>query len=278
MKRVLLTVVLAVAACKSGPEARTDLAQPTLPKEELQVLKQTLTDCAVRYAGTLESADLDFTVQKARIEFVVDGQVINQREQTLVVSVPAGTTHEFSFEETFTYVKDEEALKVMDERGGSMLVALRGTLIGSTQGPDGPKLVELPFAKSKELRTPRLPKVKVIDLEAGRFSDSEVQVTFHVGVVNPNPFEILMTSLSYQAVLGGKKVSEATLGKGERVAPASTGVFDVTIALNEETYGPEVKPLIKSLLVPYVLSGTMTTALTQAPLDARGEIKLRSTN
>jgi len=52
----------------------------------------------------------------------------------------------------------------------------------------------------------------------------------------------------------------------------------VAITLNEETYGVEVKPLIKSLLVPYSLTGTVTTPLSSAALDSRGEIKLRSTN
>ncbi len=279
MRRVMVGVcaVLAVG-CKSGPDVRGEVAPPTLPSEELSVVSQSLTDCTLRYSGTLESADVELTLQRASIEFVVDGVVLNKREQTLVLAVPAGSPRTFELDESFTYVKDLEALNAMDTRGGSMLVAMRGVLSGTIQTPNGPQIVQLPFARSKELRTPRLPKVKVIDLEAGRFSESEVQVTFHVGVVNPNPFEVLMTGLSYQAVLGGKKVAESFVGKGERVAPASTGVFDVTVALNEETYGPEVKALIKSLLVPYALTGKMTTVLTSAALDARGEIKLRSSN
>jgi hypothetical protein len=269
---------LGLIACQSAPQVRGQLEQPTLPDEKLEVLSQTLTDCAVKYSGTLASPEVELQLQKAVIEFVVDGVVLNTREQTLAVTVPAGGTHAFEFEETYTYVKDLEALTALDDRGGSMLLALRGVLVGSLQTPQGPQPVQLPFAKSKALRTPRLPKVKVIDLEAGRFSQSEVQVTFHVGVVNPNPFEILMTGLTYQAVLANKKIAESFVGKGERVAAASTGVFDVAVTMNEETYGPEVKAVIKSLVVPYVLTGTLSTSLTRAPLDARGEIRLRSSN
>ncbi len=274
---VMAVLAVAVTACKSGPEVREPGA-PTLLSEELTVTNQTLTDCSLKYSGRLESPDVELTLQNATIELVVDGVVLNKREQTLVLAVPAGSPRQFEFDEMFTYVKDAAALEALDTRGGSMLVAMRGVLNGTIQTPSGPQIVQLPFARSKELRTPRLPRVKLLDFEAGRFSESEVQVTFHVGVVNPNPFEVLMTGLSYQAVLGGKQVAQSFVGKGERVAPASTGVFDVAVALNEETYGPEVKGLIKSLVVPYSLTGKMTTVLSTAELDARGEIKLRSSN
>lgn len=272
--RALLWVLL--CACQSAPAVR-DVAPPSLPTETLEVLGQTLTDCTVKYVGTVQSPERDLTLHQAMVEFVVDGKVLNSTEQALSVLVPAGTTHELSFEKTFACVKDADALTAPDA-SGPMLVALRGVLNGSVNTPAGPFEVHLPFARSKELRRPRLPKVKLVDFEAGRFSEREVQVLFHLGVVNPNPFELLLTGLRYQAMLAGKPVSEGFIGKGERISAASTGVFDVTAVLNEQTYGPEVKQVIKSLVVPYVLTGEATTALTRTPLDARGEIRLRSTN
>lgn len=248
-----------------------------MQNQSLQVVSQSLSDCTVKLNGTLESPELELNIHKAIIELVVDGAVLNKREEDYSVTVPAGESRPIELQETLTYVKDEAELTALDTRGGTLLVAVRGQLVGSLKSSDGPRLVQIAFAHSKDLRTPRLPIVKLIDLEAGRYSESEVQVLFHVGVVNPNPFDILMTGLSYEAVLGGKKVAESFIGKGERVSAASTGVFDVQAVLNEETYGVGVKPLIKSMVVPYSLTGTATTALSNATLKATGDIKLRST-
>ncbi len=276
----LLVTLTMVAGCQTAPQLRTDEGlAPTLPSESIELLAQTLTDCTVRYTGMLQAADLDVTLQKAIIELVVEGEVVSKREQTLVVELAAGSSHVVTFDQTFTYVKDADALEAMEGKGKTLLVSMRGVLMGSVKTADGaPQVVQVPFARGKELRTPRPPQIKVIDFEAGRFSDSEVQVLFHVGVVNSNPFDILLTGLTYTVTLAGKKVAEAHVGKGERVSAASTGVFDVSVTMNEETYGPEVKAIIKSLIVPYILSGELTTALSTAQLDVRGEIKLRSTN
>ncbi len=269
--------LLLTGACKSAPDLAGDTAQPAVPNQSLQVVSQTLSDCTVKLSGTLESPDLELTVHKAIVELVVDGVVLHTREEDFKVIVPAGESRPVDLPETFTYVKDRAELIALDARAGSMLVTVRGQLVGSLKGADGVRPVQIAFAHSKDLRTPRLPKVKLVDLEAGRFSESEVQVLFHVGVVNPNPFDIMLTGLSYEAVLGGKKIAESFVGKGERVSAASTGVFEVQVALNEETYGAAVKHLIKSMVVPYSLTGKATTALSDATLEAKGEIKLRST-
>ncbi len=280
MKRAsaLVAVSLFVAvACKTAPETRSEVPAPTLPTETLTVVNQTLTDCSLKYTATI-ATEAALTLTGAVFEVVADGQVVSQQRVSLSVFVAPGDPKEFSFEAPLTYVKDPELLKTMDVKGGSMLLAVRGDLVGTITAGDGPHELKVPFARSREVRTPRLPKVKVVDFEAGRFSESEVQVLFHVGVVNPNPFEVMITGLSYEAVLAGKKVGDGFVGKGERVAPASTGVFDVALTLNEETFGPDVKALIKSLSVPYVLTGTMTTSVSSAPLEARGDIKLRQSN
>lgn len=279
--RLAVAVALAsLAACKSAPETRPELAPPSLPQEELQVVSQNLTDCAVKYEGTIESPDQAVTVEKAVYEFVVDGAVLKKGEKALGLSIAAGQKASFALEESFTYVKSDEELKAMDARGGSLLAALRGNLVVKVTVPaagDQPattQSLEVPFARSKEIRTPRLPHLKLIEFEAGRFSESEVQVVYHVGVVNPNPFTVSLSSLVYTVDISGKQVSKGTLGAGERVSPASTGVFDITATANEETHGKDIVKLIKGLVLPYSLNVAMNTAMYTEPLEAKGEIKL----
>ncbi len=282
MKTWLLSVgcALWVLSCKSAPPPVADVPIPTVPNEELVVVTQNLTDVSVKYTGTVEAGAQDVRLTKAVYEFVVDGQVLNSDESALDVKIAQGQSQPFSIEHGFTYVKDTDALKAMDARGGSILLSLRGKVLATLtipaqgEAPAVTKTVELPFARAKEVRTPRLPHLKLVDFEAGRFSESEVQVLFHLGVVNPNPFPITVTGLPYQIELAGKKIADATIGAGEKVTNASTGVFDVSVTMNEETHGKDVKKLIKGLIVPYAVTGTLKTAMYDEPLEAKGEIKL----
>ncbi len=282
MKRVVVAVVLSLAACKSAPEVIADVVPPTVPAEEFTVVTQSLTQVDVKYTGAVEAGSEPLTVEQANWEFVVDGAVKRSGTAKLGLSAQAGQKVDFALSETLEYVKDEEELKAMDARGGSLLLAMRGTLIVSVpvpatkEAPATTRTLELPFAKSREVRTPRLPHFKLIEFEAGRFSDVEVQATFHLGVENPNPFQIALAGIDWSVQLANKEVNKGTIGAGERVSPASTGVFDVTATMNEESHGKEAGKIVKSLVVPYVLSGTLRAQLYTEPLEKRGDIKLKA--
>ena len=269
MKQLLILVALCLSCASQQALVVEEVGAPTVPTQEFQVVSQSLTDCGVKLTGSLE-APAALTMEKATFELVVDGTVLKSGEQPLGIAVAAGQSGTFTLEQTFTYVKDTEELKAMDARGGSLLVAIRGNIVTTIAG----KSVLVPFAKSKEVRTPRLPHVKYQEYEAGRFSESEVQAVFHVGVVNPNGFELSLTNLGYQVTIAGKKVKEDVIGAGERVAPGSTAVFDITATVNEESHGKDVKKLIKGLVLPFVLTGTLKTPLYEEALDAKGDIKL----
>lgn len=284
MRRALLLLVLSSIGCKSSPEVKADVKPPELPKQELQVVTQTLTDVSVKLSGELLAGDEAITVSSADVEFVVDGNVLSKKTESLNLSAAPGQTVPFEFEESFTYVKDSDDLKAMDARGGSILIALRGDLNATVnrQVDEGgtlvtkPVTIELPFARSREVRTPRLPHLKLGEFEAGRFSESEVQAVFHLQVVNPNPFPVALNGVSYEVTLAGKKVAEGTQGAGIKTAIAATDVFDVTAVMNEETHGKDVKKTIKGLVIPYTVTGELKTELYSEPLDAKGEIKLKA--
>ncbi|MBE2248886.1 MAG: LEA type 2 family protein [Myxococcus sp.] len=280
---LLAAALLFIAGCKSAPETKADVKEAELPRQDMQVVAQSLTDVTVKLTGEILAGDEALTVTGADVEFVVDGTVLSTKPEPLSLSIPAGQTAAFSFDETFTYVKDAEDLKAMDARGGSLLIALRGTLKGSVQrevvGADGKATLQavpvaLPFARSREVRTPRVPHLKLGEFEAGRFSESEVQAVFHLLVVNTNNFPITLSGITYSVTLAGKKVAEGRQGVGIKTAVAATDVFDVSATMNEETHGKDVKKIIKGLVVPYEVKGELTTPLYSEPLSASGEIKL----
>ena len=282
MKRTVVVMLLSLAACKSGPEVVADVTPPTLPQEDFVVVTQSLTQVDIKYTGTVTAGTEPITIDKAVWEFVVDGAVKRSGEDKLNLTAAAGENLAFELDESLTYVKDEEELKAMDARGGSLLIAMRGTLHVTVPVPAsgdqkaGTRSIELPFAKAKEVKTPRLPHLKLIEFEAGRFSENEVQAVFHLGVVNPNNFQVSLLGLDYAVTLAGKEVAKGTLGAGDRVSQASTGVFDITATLNEETHGKEATKIVKALVIPYVLKSSLRTQLYSEDLESKGDIKLKA--
>jgi LEA14-like dessication related protein len=282
MKQLVVVLALSFAACKTAPEVVAEAAPPTVPQEEFAVVTQSLTQVDIKYTGEVEAGGEALTVDAAKWEFVVDGAVKSSGEKKLGLKAEPGQKVAFELAESLTYVKDAEESAAMDARGGSLLLAMRGTLVVSVpvpaQGeqPATTRKVELPFARSKEVRTPRHPKFKLIEFEAGRFSEVEVQATFHLGVDNPNNFQLPLSGLDYSVQLAGKEVAKGTLGTGDRVSPSSTGVFDVTATLNEESHGKEAGKIVKGLVVPYSLTAHLRAPLFDETIEKKGDIKLKA--
>jgi LEA14-like dessication related protein len=266
MRTIAPTLLIALCACATA-EVKPDAAAPVLDNQELVVLSQSLTEFNLKLVGKLKCGDA-CTATHAKLELVVDGKVVSSAERDL--STPAG---DFVLEQKSQYVASADELKAMDTRGGSLLAALRGKL----QVTQGGKPFTVDFARSHEVRVPRLPHVKFQELEAGRFSEDEAGVTFHIGVNNPNPFEIRVDSIKYEVNIAGKKIGEGTIGKGERVSPASTGVFDLEVKIDADTHGAaEIKKLIKSKVLPYEITGEMAAELFAENFAFRGDIKLNA--
>jgi LEA14-like dessication related protein len=269
MKRLMLAVGALWAVGCATVEVKQEGPPPTLPVQELAVVSQSLTEFHLRLNGKIESAEA-VTLESAAWELVVDEKVVKSGTQAMNVSVPAGTPTEFALDQTMPYVASAEELKAMDTRGGSLLCALRGKL--TVKGAS--KTTTIDFARSREVRVPRLPHVKFQELEAGRYSEDETGVTFHIGVVNPNPFDVKLTSMTYKVMIADKPVTESEIGKGDKVSPSSTGVFDIEAKANVETHGDAIKKLIKGRLLPYVITGELKTELYSETFEFKGTFNL----
>ncbi|MFL5318864.1 MAG: LEA type 2 family protein [Myxococcaceae bacterium] len=269
MRKLLLlsAVVVAFLGCKTAPETKPSAA-PTLTSQEVAV-DQSLTDFKLNFSGVMQSAEAA-RIEKADYELVVEGKVVKSGEAPLGVDVPAGGSAPFKLDASGRYVSSAEELKAMSEKSGSLLAALRGKLHVKT--PSGMQVVE--FARSKEVRVPRLPKVKMNEAEGARFSDEEVNIVFYLGVENPNPFTLQINGIQYTATVAGKQLGESKIGGGEHVSPSSTGVFEIPITFNKDTYGPDVKAKVKTNTLPYSLKGSLSGDLFEVPFELTGDLKL----
>ncbi len=267
-RRLALLAAIALCACKSGPEVKAGGA-PEIISQDLAVAEQGLTEFKLRFTGKVSSAE-PAMLEKVSYELVVEQKVVKAGEEKLGIAVPAGQPVEFALESASRYVASAEELQAMDTRGGSLLAAIRGRLTVQ----QGKITRELEYARSREIRVPRLPHAKVHEIDAARYSPDEANATFYLGVENPNPFPVKLGGLKYAISIAGKQLSEGVLGKGEQVSPSSTGVFETQFAINQETFGKEVGKLIKTLTLPYEVSGELTGELFTQPFTVKGDIKL----
>ena len=258
------------AACASTPEAGPPPPPPELTSQELN-LRQSLTDFQLTFTGQLES-EQPATIEKANWEMVVEGNVVKSGEQPLNIEVTPGQPASFTLEANGSYVGSAEELKAMSERGGSLLTALRGDLLVR----QGQATHKIPFARSREVRTPRLPTVRMGDLYPARYSDDEANITFYLRVMNPNPFPLRIQDLGYKIVVADKQIADGTRARGDAIDPAAMGEFDIQVSINKETMGPDVRKLIKSATLPYKVEGELKGELFTVPYSLDGVVRLSS--
>lgn len=270
MTRTLAVALLCLSACKTA-EVKPEGPPPTVNEETLalSVVEQTLTQVQLRLSGTVKLTEPS-TVTALEYEFVVDGKVVKKGTEQIGKTGEANGEVPFQIEETSQYVASAEDLKAMDSRGGSILMSLRGVV----KVQAGTKTHSIEVARSREVRTPRLPHMRFQEYEAGRYSDDEAGVTFHIGVNNPNPFTVKVTKIHYVTKMGGKQIHEGDIGAGEKVNGNSTGVFDLEAKMTQESHGAEVKKLIKSRQIPYEVSGQLESELFTDPFKFEGTINL----
>jgi hypothetical protein len=264
----VLGAAIGVGGCATRPDPAPDAPPPELASQELQ-LQQDLTTFNLRFEGEVKSVR-PAILQRAKWEMVVDGKVVKSGEQPLGVQIAENGAGTFELRATSRYVATREELQAMSARGGSLLAALRGTLFLIRDG----KVLELPFARSREVRTPRLPTVRLQEIDGARYSEQEVDVHVWLGVVNPNPFPLAVSALDFTAQVAGKEVASGALTRADSIHPAATGVFEISFEVTERTHGPEVRGLIKSLTLPWSVSGSLRGDLYTIPYKVDGIMRL----
>ncbi|WP_426749299.1 LEA type 2 family protein [Myxococcus sp. Y35] len=263
-----LAVVLSLCAgCASAPVRSAGPA--VLTTQETLVTSQGLTEATLRYQAQVASP-AQGVVERAEYELVADGQVVKTGTAKLDVPLTPGAPADVSFEERAPYVKSPEDLARLSSQGGTLLLALRGTLVVRS----GDREEAIPFAASRAARVPRLPTVVVEELDGARYSNEEVQLNLRLGVRNPNPFPLKLEGLTWTATVAGKTLDSGTLAKADTVDAAATGVYPVELAVTKDTWGPEVKALIAKGLLPYGVTGEVTGPLLRVPYSLTGEVKL----
>lgn len=264
----LLTLAWGLVGCATPPPP-PPVGPPSLAAEETSVASQGLTELELRYSGQLTSP-APATLEAADYELVSDGQVVQRGTAPLGVKLAAHTPTPFSFQAGAAYVQSPEGLRALSERTTPLLVALRGQL----RVRSGGTVSQVPFAASRPVRAPRLPEVRLQEVEGARYSEEKVDLRLSLGVHNPNPFPLKLEGLTWKLTVGEHPLGEGQVGAHDTVDAAATGVYPLEVAVTKETWGAGVRAFIAKGTLPYQVAGELTGPRVRVPYSLSGDVQL----
>ncbi|MFZ9889243.1 MAG: LEA type 2 family protein [Myxococcota bacterium] len=251
----LLVVVAVENASRStllveGGDARLTLLGPADTNPEL--------DVDVGGEGDDDEEESD----EATYPGIVTGKPLTGR--ALPTEIPPGSTVEVPVRITMALPSDPSDLETFLswQRGE---VEVEGALrAGATR---------LSFGGTREIATPVLPRpvlqeAQVASIDAG----DKGAVFFRVGIDNPNVFDVKVDAFTWGVTVGGKQLRDLEEGEWEQVPASSVASFEDTVNLNVESYGPEVKALLRQARVPYVVEGKMVIRGVERDFRFEGEM------
>lgn len=130
------------------------------------------------------------------------------------------------------------------------------------------------FGGEREVATPTLPKPILEEAQVASVDEGEKGVAyFRVGIDNPNVFDIKVDEFAWGVTVGGKEMRKLGKSRWENVPASSIASFEDSVNLTTESYGPEVKKLLRETSVPYVVEGKMTVKGIEREFRFEGDME-----
>ena len=128
-------------------------------------------------------------------------------------------------------------------------------------------LVSCSLLQGEELAKP---KVKVSNVSIQDMSFSETTLGFDLSVDNPNPVSFEVKTLSYELLVGGKKVSAKEQKINKEIAAKKVTEVSIPLTLSNSEFLSTIGELVQKQKTPYKISGTVTLGLIPIPFEKEG--------
>src|SRR5216683_1666976 len=196
--RVLAVLALPAAAvgCKTTSNS-VAVKEPAITWLDLEVTDLGFAEYRVRLEGEIESPDRAM-LELNRYELVENGRVVKQGQVPIKEPITPGEITIFHLDESSPFSAPDAVPGPGGRADGKLILQ------------HGGRLLELSYAQAKEVRLPRLPSVRVHELDAARYSDQEVQVTLRLAVINPNPFPVPLKGLEFVASVAARQIGSGS--------------------------------------------------------------------
>jgi LEA14-like dessication related protein len=117
----------------------------------------------------------------------------------------------------------------------------------------------IPVSKQGELPVPKLPAIKLKDLQLKHLSLAAAEVVARVEIQNPNDFDLGFSDFNYQLKINQQSWSEGNISQGRNVPKKGKSTIDIPVKLNLMSMGQSAyQALSKKQPMEYNLTGGMT--------------------
>jgi LEA14-like dessication related protein len=117
----------------------------------------------------------------------------------------------------------------------------------------------IPVSKQGELPVPKLPAIKLKDIQVKHLSLAAAEVVARVEVENPNDFDLGFSDLNYQLKINQQSWGEGKISQDRSVPKKGKSTIDIPVKLNLMTMGQTAYQLLsKKQPMEYNLTGDMT--------------------
>ena len=138
-------------------------------------------------------------------------------------------------------------------------------------------LATIPLSGHREIAPPHLPTVKLKEAQVASVDDGRAGTGFFTIVLeNKNPFPVTVDKMSWTVSIKDKALqpSSGVLEVERDTVPASAvGEYQTEVQVNEEGFGKELKAILKSPTVPYLIEGTLEVRGIKRSFRFAGDMK-----
>jgi LEA14-like dessication related protein len=259
IRRALVTLGI-LAGCASAPVAT--VAPEALQTEQLAITDQSLSGFTAEARFELNNtSETPMEISSATYDLTMDGKPLTSGQVDLDKSAAPGGQLQLRVPVSVEIVHNADELKALVARGDTPIPLLMKGVVKVSQGGTQS---EIPYARTGELRAPRLPVPHMNDTALGR-TDQDVTVSFYFGLENQNPFEIKVKNISYHAIVDGKEIGSGAASMGDRLPASQTAEYPIQENLTSLDRSKSE--------ISYHFIGTVDLGLVQVPIDLTGTMK-----
>lgn len=118
------------------------------------------------------------------------------------------------------------------------------------------------------------------EVEIGRVYSKDATLTgstvvFVLNLKNPNAFDLPLSSLDYEVVLGGEEFARGTLDRGVNLPANGQTAVEVPLSVEYAKVASGVLQALSGRPVAYVVKGHAGFSALTVPFEEKGELRLR---
>lgn len=108
----------------------------------------------------------------------------------------------------------------------------------------------------RDIAPPHLPAVVLKESQVASENEGQAGAGFFkVALDNKNPFDVTIDRFAWSITIKDKELKAAGEGEADKVPGSSIAEYEATVDINEKAFGRELKAILRSPTVPYVIEG-----------------------